>query len=268
MCKSNKKYILCILFYLEMVVQSVLVVDSGVGGLTVLQSLQSRCPFANYLYLGDTAFAPYGTKTADQVANRLQRIVEHFADVDICVLACNTASTQMQQLSKHTTIPIIDVINPTCRHVAENNYGKVALLATNLTVDSGAYQRLLASYGISVTAFRCSNFVRLVETNACQTTCRREIKQTLWQLPYCHADCVILGCTHFPLLGSALTDNVCDLPTVSCQLPTVQQFEKFYKPDTLLGKTQLFCTSANTNIAQTANRLGIVYDSLEVVVIE
>lgn len=245
--------------------QNVLVVDSGVGGLTVLQSLQSRCPFANYLYLGDTAFAPYGTKTASQVSRRLQQVVNCFDNIDYCVLACNTASTQIDELKQYTSIPILDVITPTCRYVVEQGHKKAVLLATDLTVDSGVYQRLLQNYGVSVTAFRCGNFVTLVESNACQSVCQREIRQTLWQLRYCHADCVILGCTHFPLLGSALADNLCNLPIVSCQLPTATMWEKSYKADTVAGTTQLFSTLPNTNIAQTANRLGVKYNGYSVV---
>ena len=180
------------------------VVDSGVGGLTILAQLKRQYPFCNYLYFADGAYCPYGTKTPQQILTRVESVVDylHNSGVDAIVLACNTASVYADVLRAKYSTPIYEVIRPTCNLVSSITRNKrVALLATNATVKSHSYQNILNDLGVTVISFSCSSFVPFVESNSVNTLdCQQAVRSALCLLPNCQVDTVILGCTHFPIL--------------------------------------------------------------------
>ena len=184
------------------------VIDSGVGGLTVLKNLQEQYPHCNFVYLADGAYCPYGIKTFEQIFNRVSVLIEFLqsSGAAAIVLACNTASVFADKLRAKFSLPIYDVIVPTCKLVVATTVKKrVALLATNATVKSGAYTSLLNDSGIAVVSFPCSSFVPFVEQNAVDTLeCEAAVRKALRELPQCDVDAVILGCTHFPLLKNKI----------------------------------------------------------------
>ena len=196
------------------------VIDSGVGGLTILGQLRRKYPFCNFVYLADNAFCPYGTKHPDEIVRRVQTIVDYLQDSGVCavVLACNTASVYADIVRTSHSIPIYDVIVPTCKLVASTTYTKrIALLATNATVNSGAYNNLLHTMGVAVVSFPCSSFVPFVEQNAVDSSeCEKAVRQTLKDLPRCQVDTVILGCTHFPVLKNKIAPYANGAKIIEC----------------------------------------------------
>ena len=196
------------------------VIDSGVGGLTVLKQLQREFPFCNYLYLADSAYCPYGTKQPQEIQRRVEILINFLQDngAQAAVIACNTASVFAKSLREKFTLPIYDVIVPTCQLVTSVTRTKrVALLATNATVNSRAYQRELQNQGITVTTFPCSSFVPFVEANLTDASeCIEAVHNSLWQLPDSNVDVVILGCTHFPLLRKQIAPYVNGAKIVEC----------------------------------------------------
>lgn len=215
------------------------VIDSGVGGLTVLQRLRQSKP-CNYVYIADHAFCPYGTKTNEMVYSRASKLVDYLKSqgAQAVVLACNTMSCFAHTLQRVHNLPIYDVISPTCKYIADVGVQKVALLATKSTIANGAYQTILASRGIQTAAFDCSAFVPFVERRATTSAaCRQAVDKALCNLPQTKPDAVILGCTHFPLLRSLIArycadgiivESRCDLTediVASCDLQdTVRYF--------------------------------------------
>ena len=200
------------------------VMDSGVGGLTILKQLTERSSY-NFLYVADHAYCPYGTKPEQVVLRRADTVTAYFRDVgaSAVVIACNTASRFADRLSDKYGLPVYDVVRPTCRQVLSITKNKrVALLATNATVKGGAYRKLLEPSGITVYDFPCSSFVPFIEQNATDTlSCFKAADEALSDLPKCGADTVILGCTHFPLMlrqiayycaGAQIVQCGCDLP--------------------------------------------------------
>ncbi len=179
------------------------VIDSGVGGLTILRQLTENAS-RNFLYIADLAFCPYGTKNEQTVFRRADTLTGFCKDTGASevVIACNTASRFAAELSEKYDLPIYDVVAPTCRQVMETTVNKrVALLATNGTIKGRAYRNILEPLGITVYDFPCSSFVPFVEQNATSTvSCYQAVDQALSNLPKCGADTVILGCTHFPLM--------------------------------------------------------------------
>ena len=216
------------------------VIDSGVGGLTVLRRLQRDFPHGNYVYLADSAYCPYGVKSPNEIQRRVETLIKYLQDngAQAVVIACNTASVFADILRAQFNLPIYDVIAPTCKQVASVTRNKrVALLATNATVNSGVYQRELAKKDIAVEAFRCSRFVPFVEANNVDTSeCDEAVAKALSALPKSNVDAVILGCTHFPILrkkiapytnGANIVECCCDFqPSASwqCTRPLKTQF--------------------------------------------
>lgn len=215
------------------------VIDSGVGGLTVLQKLKLTRPY-NYRYVADHAFCPYGSKTNHVLFHRASKLVQYLKDngAQAVVLACNTISVYAAELSSLYNLPVYDVITPTCKAVASNpNVKRVALLATRSTINNRAYHDILSQQGVEVADFDCSAFVPFVEQ--CATTslaCLSAVDKALRNLPKAQADAVILGCTHFPLLrrqisyycnNSKIVECCCDLPSVPFSFaaqPSVKYF--------------------------------------------
>ena len=196
------------------------VIDSGVGGLTVLRQLESKYPNCAYVYFADTAYCPYGTKEPSEILHRVETVVDYLLDIGAgaIVLACNTASVFADTLRSRYSVPIYDVIAPTCKLVSNVTRSKrVALLATNATIKSHAYQDTLNALGIAVVAFPCSSFVPFVEANAVDTPeCEQAIREALHTLPHCNVDTVILGCTHFPVLRKKIAPYVSEASIVEC----------------------------------------------------
>lgn len=200
------------------------VIDSGVGGLTILRQLVDAYSY-DFVYVADHAFCPYGTKSNDMVYSRASKLVGFLKDkgAQAVVLACNTMSCFADRLQQIYELPIFDVITPTCNRLVNSGVHNVALLATRSTIANGAYQANLQRRGITVTPFDCSAFVPYVEQNATTTIAfQSTIHNVLRDLPQMQADAVILGCTHFPLLRrqiayycpySQIVECSCDLPS-------------------------------------------------------
>lgn len=191
------------------------VFDSGYGGLTVLKELVRRLPEYNYLYLGDNARAPYGTRSFETVYKYTWECVKWFFEQDcsLVILACNTASAKalrtIQQndlISKYKGKKVLGVIRPTTEIIG--NYTKtrtVGILGTNGTVQSGSYLLEIEKYFPDIRVFQqaCPMLVPLVENNDFDNEGTDYfIKKYLDQLGTQSGDIdtILLACTHYPLL--------------------------------------------------------------------
>ncbi|MGC2408966.1 MAG: glutamate racemase [Methyloceanibacter sp.] len=190
------------------------VFDSGMGGLTVLRALAARLPQERFVYLGDTARLPYGTKSAETVqayalqATRL--LVEE--GVKMVVVACNTASAvALYPLAEALApVPAIGVIEPGAHAgVAATRNNHIAVIATEGTVKGGAYPRAIHACRreVNVVQQPCQVFVALAEegwTNSDVTVAAAEhYLSPLFEGPSA-PDTIVLGCTHFPVLAGAI----------------------------------------------------------------
>ncbi len=226
------------------------VFDSGVGGLTVLKSLQKVAPSCNFVYVADHAFCPYGTKPFEQIKKRAVAISEFLKDFGALqiVVACNTASVFANEIRK-LSLPVFDVISTTCATVSAQRSCKSAiLLATQATVQSGVYQRVLGNLGVEVFAFACSEFVPLVENCASECEKQQAAQRCLRNVGNVRADQVILGCTHFPLMQKQI--SLClGREVVSCS----QSVAPFFAKNCPKGQGQtLFLTTGDCLLANKA----------------
>ena len=183
------------------------VFDSGVGGLTVLRELQRSLPHEDFIYLGDTARVPYGSKPAEMVREFASEISWALIDRGVkgIVIACNTASaTSLPELADHLPVPVWGVIEPGVRAAAASVAGgRVGILGTVSTVRSRAYQGRLEALGIETWAVACPLFVPIVEEGVSDTEIAELVaRHYLGERP--PLDAVILGCTHYPALKGTL----------------------------------------------------------------
>jgi glutamate racemase len=187
------------------------VFDSGVGGLTVLRALVAGLPDEDFVYLGDTARLPYGTKSPTTVARYSVRAAEALVahGVKALVVACNTASsTALPALrERFPTLPVIGVIEPGARAACDASLsGRIAVLATEGTVQGGAYERAIHALrpDAHVTQIACQVFVALAEEGWSEGEAVDAVAERYLAHLDARVDTVVLGCTHFPLLAGAI----------------------------------------------------------------
>jgi glutamate racemase len=188
------------------------VFDSGFGGLTVLRELVRLVPNAEYLYFGDTARLPYGSKSAETVA-RYAIGASHFLEgqgAEHLVIACNTATAlAMDAIETYANVPAIGVIGPGAAAAsALSKTRNVAVIGTEATVASHAYQRALEKLGIHAYEKACPLLVPLVEEGWIDHAVTRQVAEIYLQDAFHrrdqHSDVLLLGCTHYPLIRPLL----------------------------------------------------------------
>jgi glutamate racemase len=194
------------------------VFDSGMGGLTVLRALRKVLPGESYVYLGDTARLPYGTKSPETVTRyALQAAQALIAEnVKLLVVACNTASAVALPALAETfaPLPVVGVIEPGAEAgVKATRNRHVAVIATESTVRGGAYPRVIGKLApdIRVSQQACPLFVALAEEGwqegeVALATARRYLEPLFAEASA--PDTLILGCTHFPVLRGVV-EEVC-----------------------------------------------------------
>lgn len=191
------------------------VFDSGVGGLTVLRALIGELPNEDFLYLGDTARLPYGTKSPETVARYSVRAAEALESrgIKALVVACNTASaTALPSLrERFPKLPVIGVIEPGAQAACEASAsGRIAVLATEGTVRGGAYQRAILALrpDAHVTQVAAQVFVALAEEGWSEGEAVDAVTERYLAHLDARVDTVVLGCTHFPLLVGAISKQL------------------------------------------------------------
>lgn len=191
--------------------QPIGIFDSGVGGLTVVDSLIRQLPEESFIYFGDTAHLPYGEKTAEQLFMYADRIIKFLIErgVKAIIVACGThSSVTLPYIAGNFDIPIMGVLKPGARCAANTTRcGVIGIAATLATVKSKAYTRELSlinpSYKIYETA--CVKFVPLIEAGQLDT---EEMNDAVYEyidpLMRKGIDTLVLGCTHYPFIASAI----------------------------------------------------------------
>ena len=187
------------------------VFDSGIGGLTVLHKIIEVLPRENTVYLGDTARAPYGTKSVETVLRYSFENSEFLVEkgVKLLVVACNTSTAiALEPVRERLTIPVIGVIEPGVRRAIKTSRSKkVGVIGTDATIQSGAYTRALkaADSAVEVYSRACPLLVPLVEEGwTDNAVVELTVKNYLGSLKHSGIDTLILGCTHYPLLKKAI----------------------------------------------------------------
>ena len=188
------------------------VFDSGFGGLTVLKALLEAFPGAEYLYFGDTARLPYGSKSVETVARYACEAAKFLEaqGADLLVIACNTATAlAIEQIKKAASVEVVGVIQPGAqRAAAASRSRKIVVIGTEATTCSHAYKNALAAFQIEAHEKACPLLVPLVEEGWVNHSVTEEIARIYlgeaFSDGFAEADVLLLGCTHYPLLKAML----------------------------------------------------------------
>ncbi len=188
--------------------------DSGVGGLTVYRALHERLPNERFVYLGDTARVPYGTKslaTVERYAVENSRFLEVHG-IKLLVVACNTASAlALPAIRKAVKVPVMGVIEPGSRAAVEIADNQIGVIATEATVQSHAYAQAIAAMrsNIEVIERACPLFVPLAEEGWADTDVARMVAgDYLSDFKQTSIGALVLGCTHYPILRDVISETV------------------------------------------------------------
>ncbi|MFN2530062.1 MAG: glutamate racemase [Pyrinomonadaceae bacterium] len=185
--------------------------DSGVGGLTVYRALHENLPNERFVYLGDTARVPYGTKslaTVERYAVENARFLQSHG-IKLLVVACNTASAlALPAIRYAVNVEVVGVIEPGARAAAKVANGRrIGVIATEATVQSAAYRRAIATIDpqIVVVERSCPLFVSLAEEGWAETDVALAVaREYLHDLTNKSIDALVLGCTHYPILRNVI----------------------------------------------------------------
>ena len=182
------------------------VMDSGVGGLSVLKHLTRQLPHENFIYFADSAHAPYGNKSATEIQQRCEIVADTLIaqGAKALVVACNTATAAaIGSMRQHYTLPIIGMEPAVKPAAAASKNGIIGVLATTGTLQSAQFAALLEHYGqnVQVVTQACVGLVECIEQGQLDAPQTQALLQQYCQpLMAAGADTIVLGCTHYPFV--------------------------------------------------------------------
>jgi len=204
------------------------VLDSGLGGLTVVKEVIRQMPNENVIFIGDEARMPYGTKSREQIISYTREMVQYLINqnVKLIIYGCNTATANaLAQLRTEFTIPMIGVIRPGAQAAVEiTKTGDIGIIGTESTVKSKSYDKTIEAIDpkINVLGVAAQKFVAIVEADeANDKTALDNIAKTLAPFKDSNYDTLILGCTHFPMLKDQIKSYLPKMTLVDPALSTV-----------------------------------------------
>ncbi|MGE4553435.1 MAG: glutamate racemase [Desulfovibrionaceae bacterium] len=250
------------------------VFDSGVGGLTVLKELMRLLPGEDFRYLGDTARLPYGTKSRESVIRYALQSSKHLVDqgVKLLVVACNTASSAALPAleAAYPGLPVVGVVRPGAKAGCDlNANGRMAVIATEGTVRGGAYQQAILELcpAMRVEAQACSLFVSLAEEGwtsgeLVEAIVRKSLAPLWARFGAETPGCLVLGCTHFPVLAGAIQNVVGpEVAVIDSAVTTAQEVRHLLRERGLLrarkdgGTPKFYATDGQERFA----RVGSIF---------
>lgn len=205
------------------------VFDSGMGGLTVLSELVSALPGEDFIYLGDTARVPYGSRSPSTILRYSREVSHHLLQFDIkmLVIACNTVSAHAESiLRQELPCPVVGVIIPGARAVVnQTSGGRVGVIGTRSTIKSGAYEREIRALNgdLSIFSRACPLLVPVIEEGWMDKKVTGQILQEyMSEMVREEVDSLVLGCTHYPLLKKAIRDQYPELRLIDSSVETAR----------------------------------------------
>lgn len=264
--------------------------DSGVGGLTVYRALHNRLPNEHFVYLGDTARVPYGTKSLATVERYAIENSQFLASrgIKVLVVACNTASAlALPKIREKIGLDVVGVIGPGARKAVEITQNektpKIGVIATEATISSNAYAEAIrrASEKAEIVQTACPLFVPLAEENWLREPETISIAQKyLHKLVEFGPDALVLGCTHYPILKDVIQQTIGEnVKLIDSGEATAEEVEELLKEKDLasvrevMGERRLcddldhfYVTDAAERFARVAERfLGVKPAKLEAI---
>ncbi|MDH3724485.1 MAG: glutamate racemase [Thermoleophilia bacterium] len=217
------------------------VFDSGVGGLTVLDECLASLPGEDFIYFGDTAFFPYGERSVQQLRARSLRIVDWLLgqQVKLVVVACNSATAAaLEYLQTQREVSIIGVMAPEAHAAVQASRNRrIGLLATEATVASGSYERMVHAHdaGAQVTSVACPKLAPAIQNgDAFDADLLELVRDYAAPLRKAEVDTAILGCTHYPMIDRLLRRTLPGVTLISSGEEIAREVHETLERKTLL----------------------------------
>ena len=217
------------------------VFDSGLGGLTVLSVLQDEFPNESFIYFGDTAKVPYGNKSDEKIIEYSSKIIDYFlyTKVKLIICACNTSSAiAIKFLQSKYSIPILDVITPVTDTIIEHTKNNViGVIGTRATINSKAYSKKIHEIKSEIQVIEKASplLVPIIE-NGWQTNdiALKILNQYLTLFNNTKMDCLILGCTHYPIMLNSFKKLLSkNIKIITSGIYVAQKLKKYLKNNKL-----------------------------------
>lgn len=217
------------------------IIDSGAGGLTVVKEMMRQLPQEPIIYIGDTARCPYGPRPAEEVKTFTTEMVSKLSEMGIkmLIIACNTATAvALDDIRSQFPFPVVGVIVPGARAAVQGSQlGKIAVLGTAGTINSGAYEHAIHDLSANSKVFplACPDFVPVVESGQYHTEYASEVvRRSLLPLVDVEFDAAILGCTHYPLLQEHIGKHLpAGVRIISSAVETIRDVEGILRQEQL-----------------------------------
>lgn len=215
------------------------VFDSGIGGISVLRNLRAALPGEDFIYYGDDANAPYGTKPEEEILRLAENDVKFLTDfgVKAIVIACNTAtSAAAKTLRERMTLPIIGMEPALKPASAMRKNGVVAVLATPATLRQQKFQALMEKYGEHAISVPCAGLMEFVERGEIEgEKLDGFLEETFKPYRDTEIDAAVLGCTHYVFLKDAIACALPGVPLVDGNEGTARQLKRVLEEKGLLN---------------------------------
>lgn len=220
------------------------VFDSGIGGLTVLKELISLLPGEDFIYFGDTARIPYGTRSKETVQRYTFECLDFLVKkgVKALVIACNSATASaLEEAKQRYDLPVFGVIEPGARAAVKvSKNAKIGVIATRRTINSGEYQKKILNIdsNIEIVGKACPLFVQIAEEGwGDSDVAYLTAKKYLMDIKDYEIDTLVLGCTHYPLLRYTIEKVIGDgVKLVSPAFETAKQLKNYLKTEDWLNE--------------------------------
>lgn len=248
--------------------QPIGVYDSGVGGFTVLRELQQLLPGEDFLYFGDSANCPFGNRSDAELLEIGNQAIRWFQSrkVKLLVAACNTISALWERYPSKGPVPILGIIPPIARQVGALGLSDVGLIATQFTVASGCYERMIGqhSQGTTVWGQGSHHLARLIDQGKFDgAEVSAEVSALLQALTAQHpVSHVILGCTHYPIVEEEFCRQAPDIAFLNpakeqAQETRIQLEEQGLLNPSSQGSTHIYTSGDTAIFEKLAKHLGI-----------
>ena len=254
--------------------------DSGIGGITVMKQIINRLPGERLIYFADSARFPYGTKSAATVTKFASSIVRFLLhkEIKMIVVACNSASAlALDTIKRDFQIPMVGVIEPGAQAaVGSSKTGRVGVIGTNATIQSGAYYEAIKRIDPQIEVFQqaCPIFVSMVEEGwVDKEVTRLAAREYLEPLKEKDIDVLLLGCTHYPMLRKVISEYMGPgVKLVDCGSSCAEEIERtlsgldLNNPSANNGSRKYFVTDMPERFKQLGEQfLGLEINNIEIV---
>ena len=221
--------------------------DSGLGGLSVYREIKKQLPQEHVIYFGDTAHAPYGEKTNEQILDYVFSIIDFLLkeDVKMVIIACNTmTAVALDEVKMKYSIPVIGVIQPgALEAVCKTKNRRIGIIGTEVTIRNKSYEKLIKEIDPSIITFAnpCSNqIIREMEEKALKNERKIQIllRECLEPIKKNDVDTLIWGCTHYPFLQRYIEQEIdSDIVLIDPSVATIRQLKDWLEQHYLINVT-------------------------------